>query len=176
MDKSKYLYIVIAIISLVVVLDIGLFYFAFIHKDTVVEKKYENDNISFTYTTDYVLKVENNKISLGRDDKSGQIDIVVNELSNEANNRDESIIIEEAKKDFEKKNNNYFVGYFGDYKVGKYTVHDYLYSDESSGKQIDLNYIYKDNKVIVISYTNDDKYFDLYEGSVLDIINSLEIL
>ncbi len=174
-NKKKYKYIVIAILSAVVIFDLVLFYFAFLKDDSPKKKEYSNDDISFTYTSDYTLKEKGNKISLGRDDESGQIDIVINELSDDTIKRDVNIIINEANQEFEKNNKDYFMSYYGDYKTNNYTVHDFLYADEENGKQIDINYIIKDNKLILITYINKDQYFDLYEQNTLDLINSIKI-
>ena len=132
-------------------------------------------SVRVLYIDDYSIKERETKISIGKDDKSGQIDIVITELSDDVLKRDNDFIIQEANEEFENNNKNYFVNYYGSYKVKDYVVKDFLYTNENAGKQIDFNYIIHNKKLILISYINEDEYFDLYEYKVLDIINSLKI-
>lgn len=173
MDKKKKIFI--AIIVAFVVVDLVLCYFAFFRKDKIETKTFKNNYLEFTYTDDYSIKERETKISIGKDDKSGQIDIVITELSDDVLKRDNDFIIQEANEEFENNNKNYFVNYYGSYKVKDYVVKDFLYTNENAGKQIDFNYIIHNKKLILISYINEDEYFDLYEYKVLDIINSLKI-
>ena len=174
MDKKKYKYLIIALIVLVIIIDIVLFYFAFLKKDTLKMKEYKNTDYSFQYRSDYEVKeISKEKISLGSNNKTGEINIVVTKIDDEALKRDKMFIIDEAQKEFSNNNENYLMNYSGSYNVNDYTVYDYLFDDEE--RQIDLNYILKDDKLILISYVNDNEYFDLYEERVLDIINSLKI-
>lgn len=176
MDKKKKKNLFIAFIILFVLIDLVLVYFAFFKKKIATEKEYKNEHISFTYTSDYTIKeVNSNKISIGKDKKSGQIDIIITELSDEVLKRDYGFIIDEAKNDFENNNDNYFMDYYGEYETENYIFKDFLYSNETNNKQIDLNYLVYENKLILITYVNEDKYFDLYESNVLDIIDSIKV-
>ena len=176
MTKKKKAYIIVgSIFLLFIILDLILCYFIFFKKDQVETKIYQNQYIKFEYTDDYVIEEKNdNKILIGRDKKSGEINIVITELDNEVLKRDNGFIISTALKEFEDENEDYFSNYYGKYVVGKYEVNDFLYDDGKN--QIDLNYIISNNKLILISYVNENKYFDLYEENVLDIINSIEVL
>jgi len=78
--------------------------------------------------------------------------------------------------DFENKNQNYYVTYYGEYKTDNYIVKDFLYDEETNTRQIDMNYIIENNKLILITYINNNEYFDLYEQNVLNIINSIKVL
>jgi len=174
MNKKKNIFIIV--IALFIIIDLVLCYFVFFKKDKVSNKEYKNSDIIFTYTSDYEINVDDKKISLGKDEKSGQIDIVVTELSKDVLKRDKDIIIKEAIKEFEEENDTYYGSYYGEYKTDKYLVKDFLYSDEENKKQIDLNYIIHDDKLILIAYTNNDKYFDLYSSSVVDLVKSIKVL
>jgi len=173
MSKKKKIYI--AIIIAFVVVDLVLCYFAFFRKDKIETKTFKNDYLEFVYTDEYIVKERETKISIGKDEKSGQIDIVITELSDDVLKRDNNFIIQEANEEFEENNKNYFISYYGEYKVNDYVVKDFLYTNDKENKQIDFNYIIHDKKLILISYVNEDKYFDLYEYKVLDIIKSLKL-
>lgn len=175
MENKKSKYIFIGILVLLLIVDIILFYFAFLKKDTIEEKTYENEYISFNYTSDYTIKeIDSKNISLGKDEKSGQISITITELSDDVIKRDEGFIINEAVKEFEANNKDYFSNYYGTYKTEKYIVNDFLY-DTDDGNQVDLNYILDGNKLVLISYINSNQYFDLYEPNVLAIISSIKL-
>ena len=73
----------IAILAAFVVFDLVLCYFAFIKPDKLETKIFKNDYLEFKYTEDYGLKERESKLSLGKDKKSGQIDIVITELTDE---------------------------------------------------------------------------------------------
>lgn len=165
----------IAILAAFVVFDLVLCYFAFIKPDKLETKIFKNDYLEFKYTEDYGLKERESKLSLGKDKKSGQIDIVITELTDEMLKRDNNFIILEANEEFEDNNDEYFLTYYGEYKVNDYIVKDFLYTNDQEGKQVDFNYIIHNKKLILISYVNENEYFDLYEYKVLDIINSLKI-
>lgn len=171
--KKKKLLFTIFIISLVI-LDIILFCFIYV-KDTKKVKKYENEYLEFEYTGDYTLKEDSHKISISKQNKSGQIDIVISELSQDIIERDEDIIINEVNNDFENNNSSFTLSYNNEFKVNNYIVKNFLYIDENNNKQIDLNYIIDNDKLILISYTNVDKYFDLYISNVIDILESINI-
>lgn len=171
MKKKIYIGIIIAF----VVVDLVLCYFAFIKKDTIENKTFKNSYIEFVYTDDYAIKERENKISIGKDENKGQIDIIITELEEDVVKRDNDFIILEANEEFEKNNSDYFMDYYGEYKVNDYVVKDFLYKNPKDGKQIDFNYIIHDGKLILISYVNKNEYFDLYEYKVIDIIKSLKI-
>ena len=139
-QKDLKIQIFIAIIVAFVVVDLVLCYFAFFRKDKIETKTFKNNYLEFTYTDDYSIKERETKISIGKDDKSGQIDIVITELSDDVLKRDNDFIIQEANEEFENNNKNYFVNYYGSYKVKDYVVKDFLYTNENAGKQIDFNY------------------------------------
>lgn len=174
MENKKRKYVIIGILVVIVIIDIILFYFAFLRKDTVKVLEYKNEYISFEYKSDYSLKEKDSKnISLGKNDKSGQINITITELTDEVAKRDPGFIINGSISDFESANEDYYASYYGEYKTKKYVVKDFLYDDNE--RQVDMNYIVEGNKLILISYVNSNQYFDLYEPNVLEIINSIEI-
>ena len=172
--KKKYL--TAKIIFLVfIIIDLILCYFVFFKKEKIENKTYENSYIKFEYTSDYSLKeVSENEITLGKNKESGEISIIISELDDEVLKRDPGFIINSALEEFEDKNENYFSNYYGTYELDKYVVNDFLYDDGKN--QIDLNYILSENKLVLISYVNQNNYFDLYEENVLEIIKSIEIL
>lgn len=171
MKKKIYIGIIIAF----VVVDLILCYFAFIKKDKLENKTFKNNYIEFVYTDDYSIKERENKISIGKNGNSGQIDIIITELETDVLKRDNDFIILEANEEFENNNKDYFMDYYGEYKVNDYVVKDFLYKNTKEGKQIDFNYIIHNEKLILVSYINENEYFDLYEYKVLDIIKSLKI-
>lgn len=175
MDKNKKKNLFIGILIIFVIIDTVLFYFAFLKKDKIETKVYENEYLTFEYISDYIIKeIDSKNISLGKDEKSGQIDIVITELSDEILKRDTGFIIYEATEKFITENADYYQNYYGTYETTNYVVNDFLY-DADNGNQVDMNYIISGNKLVLISYANTNQYFDLYEPIVLEIINSLKI-
>lgn len=174
MKKNKK-YIFIGILILFVIIDLVLVYFNFFNKTEIKKETYSNKYISFEYTTDYAIKEDGaNKISLGKDEKSGQIDIIITELSPEVMLKDPGFIIYEATQKFIKENEDYYQNYYGTFKTSKYEVNDFLY-DADEGKQVDMNYIIANDKLVLISYVNTNEYFDIYEPYVLELIESIKI-
>lgn len=176
MTKKKKTYIIFGIIfSIFIIIDLILCYFVFFKEDKAEIKSYENKYIKFEYTSDYALKeISKNEINLGKDKKSGEINIIITELNEEVLKRDQGFIINSALKEFESKNEDYFSNYYGNYEIGEYKVNDFLF--DNGKNQIDLNYIISGDKLVLISYVNKNNYFDLYEENVLKIIESIEIL
>ena len=167
--------IFIAIIVLFVVVDLVLVYFNFFKDNEIKKVTYSNKYLSFEYTSDYAIKVhDDNKISIGKDEKSGQIDIVITELTSEMLLKDHGFIIYEATQKFVKENEEYYQNYYGSYKTSNYEVNDFLY-DTDDGKQVDMNYIIANKKLVLISYANTNEYFDVYEPYVLELIKSIKI-
>lgn len=167
--------IFIGILLLFVVIDLVLVYFNFFRDNEVKIETYSNKHLSFEYTSDYAIKEHSeNKISLGKDEKSGQIDIVITELTPEMLLKDHGFIIYEATQKFIKENEDYYQNYYGKYKTTNYEVNDFLY-DTDEGKQVDMNYIIANKKLVLISYVNTNEYFDVYEPYVLDLIKSIKI-
>lgn len=174
MSKKKKKLLFTIFITILVILDVMLFCFIYV-KDTKNIKKYENDYLTFKYTGDYILKEEDHKISISKQDKSGQIDIIISELSKDVVEINEDIIISEVNNDFENNNSTFTLSYNNEFKVNNYKVKNFLYIDENQNKQIDLNYIIDNDKLILVTYTNIDKYFDLYISNVMDILESIKI-
>lgn len=172
-NKKKKTLFTISII-LLVILDVILFCFIYL-KDTKRINKYENEYLEFEYTGDYILKDDKHKITISKQDKSGQIDIVISELSKEVIERDKNIIISEVNNDFENNNSTFTLSYSNEVKINNYVVKNFIYIDENNNKQIDLNYIIDNDKLVLISYTNVDKYFDLYISNVINILESIKI-
>lgn len=85
------------------------------------------------------------------------------------------MLVKYHNEEFENNNPDYFMDYYGEYKVNDYVVKDFLYKNPKDGKQIDFNYIIRNEKLILISYVNKNEFFDLYEYKVIDIIKSLKI-
>lgn len=174
MSKKKKT-IFIAIIALFVVVDLVLVYFNFFKEDKITKETFTNKFVSFEYTSDYVVKeYSDNKISLGKDEKSGQIDIVITELTPEMLLKDHGFIVYEATQKFIKENEDYYQNYYGSFKTPNYEVKDFLY-DADNGNQVDMNYIIANKKLVLISYANTNEYFDVYEPYVLDLIQSIKI-
>jgi len=175
--KKKKICITLSFFAVILIIDIILFYFAFFKDNRIKNKQYKNEYISFIYTSDYFIEEKNSKhISLIKEDESGEIIISINRLSDDVALRDKDIIINEVVNDFENKNQNYYVTYYGEYKTDNYIVKDFLYDEETNTRQIDMNYIIENNKLILITYINNNEYFDLYEQNVLNIINSIKVL
>ena len=167
MKKRRILILIVLFLGLI---TLGII--LFLNKTYI--REYKTDDFLIKYDSTWKVLENDNNIKL-RHRKSGSIlEIQCKVLENNYIDTNLKDIIEDVLESIEKQNEGYKLISRSEQPSNKYESFSYLY--EKDNVQALVNIYKKDNKLIIIYYVSETKYYDIVLDSVDSILDSLEII
>ena len=158
--------IIIFVLGLIVTLGISF-------SLNVSTKSFENDDFSVNYDSTWKVKKNKNELLLEHNKSKSLLSIQSKNLEENYIDTKLDVIIMDILYDIESQNEGYNLISVMDNSSNNYECFSYLY--EKDNEQVMVR-VYKHNeKIIVIYYEAESKYFDIVLDSVDSILDSLEI-
>ena len=173
LDKKKRLLIVISITFIVAIAVLLVWIFLF--KNTSRLREFENDYITFNFDASWtVSRNREDIISLTHETKSF-VDIKFSKIVSEHLNDSIASFADEIKYDIEKQNSNYKLLKEEEKEISKnkYKTYKLLYESEDSQTMVTI--LRNEDYLFVVTYTANNKYFDILLDSFQTILGSIEL-
>ena len=165
--KKRILILIILFLGLV-----ALGFLIFFNKSII--KDYSTKDFTIKYDNTWKIIEDNDNLKL-RHKKSGSIlEVQCKKLEDNYIDTKLQDIIEDVLESIEKQNEGYKLISRSEQPSNKYESYSYLY--EKDNEQALVNIYKKDNKLVIIYYVSETKYYDIVLDSVDTILDSLEII
>ena len=177
MEKNRKVKKIVIVLFIIMIVLIGLFTFLIINKNKKVSKiQYQNDIYKCTYDSTWKLKEEKNVITLKNSGTTGEFSIYEKKLEDRYILDKVDYFIENIKVNLQNDNPSYNLIYESNKDVTEngYNGYQLLYEDEN--KQVLVTILKRNNELIIMQYTADNKYFDILLDNVKNIMWSFKLL
>lgn len=175
MKKNRVL--IILIIFIIVITCIGFLVFFIKNKNKKLEKiEYSNNIYKFVYDNSWKMKENNGIVTLYNNETSSEFKVYYKELEKQYIVDKINNFIDNIKIQLQDENASYSLIYEGKATVTEkeYDVYQLLYENDNNETLITV--IKRNDKLFIIQYTAENKYFDMLLDNVKNMLWSFEIL
>lgn len=141
--------------------------------NSLILNYYTTENFTVDYNKKWTAIEKNKNYIALKNNNNSTIQISSKIIEDNTKNIDD--IYFDFEEDFKNNNKNFELINYSNTKVGKDYLDGYTYLYDYKGFQILLVLIKKENKMIEITYSTINQYFDIELEDFYNVLNSLEI-